>query len=149
MKMRAVCRAALAITVSFGSLAVGQEQLGEFECVEPSLNINFSNETQLRLLERDFKAYEACYIEYTESAKRLLKFHQDRLSQQNPDENWANESEEIMLARLQASLTALTDGQEKLRYAEDTLADLISRILEHVPAEDFNEWDVESRVTNR
>lgn len=149
MKATVLCLAAAAIAVGFGPLAAGQEQLGEFECVEPSLNINFNNATQLRLLERDFKAYEACANEYMESARRVLKLHQDKLSQQDPDESWANESEEIVLARLQASLTALTDGQDKLRYVEDTLADLVSRILEHVPAEDFNEWDVESRVTNR
>lgn len=149
MKMSALRLALAAFAVGFSSLAAGQELLGEFACVEPSLNINFDSETQLRLLERDFKAYEACSIEYAESAKRVLKFHQDRLSQENPGQDWANESEQIVLARLQASLSALTEGQEKVRLAEDALTDLISRILEHVPAEEFNEWGAQSRVENR
>lgn len=145
--MNTVTSLSLVVLLAFGPpiLAVADDTVAQFDCVEPSLNIDFEDESQLRLLERDFISYEDCYIAYATTLQNLVAEHNEMLSRDNPEANWANESEDVVLARLQNSLQVLTAGKESLDRASDSLRDLIARILEHVPADEFNAWDAQSK----
>ena len=145
--MKTVTSLLLSVLLIFGPSfsTIADDTVAQFDCVEPSLNVDFDDASQLRMLERDFIAYEDCYIAYATTLQNLVAVHNEMLSRENPEENWANESEEVVLARLQNSLQVLTEGKESLDRASDSLRDLIARILEHVPADEFNEWDAQSK----
>ncbi len=63
-----------------------------------------------------------------------------------PEESWTPENEQEHLALLEETLGIITAQQEALAQAKQDLKEVIAEIVEVVPAETFDQWDVESKV---
>jgi hypothetical protein len=134
-----------AISCSF-SVIQANEQISGIICTKPSLNINFEEETQVQMLEHDFNAYEACIIDFAMTANELVIRHKQILDVEVAEESWTAENEQEQLALIEETLQIITAQQEALARAKQDLKDVIAAIVENVPVEVFNQWDVESKV---
>ena len=123
------------------------EQISGITCTKPSLNINFEEETQVQMLEHDFKAYEACIIDFAMTANEVVIRHKQILDVEVAEESWTAENEQEQLALIEETLEIITAQQEALARAKQDLKDVIAAIVENVPVEIFNQWDVDSKVT--
>lgn len=128
------------------SVVQANEQISGISCTKPSLNIDFEEETQVQMLEHDFKAYEACITDFAMTAIEVVNRHKQVLDVEVTEESWTAENEQEQLALIEETLEIITAQQEALARAKQDLKDVIAAIVENVPVEIFNQWDVDSKV---
>ncbi len=128
------------------SVVQANEQISGSTCPKPSLNINFGEEAQVQMLEHDFKAYEACITDFATTSNEVVIRQERILDVEVPEESWTPENEQEQLALIEETLKIITAQQEALARAKQDLKDVIAAIVEVVPVETFNQWDVESKV---
>ena len=128
------------------SVVQANEQIGGSICPKPSLNIDFEEETQVQMLEHDFEAYEACITDFATTANEVVIRQKQILDVEVTEESWTAENEQEQLALIEETLKIITAQQEALAQAKQDLKDVIAAIVEVVPVEIFNQWDVESKV---
>jgi hypothetical protein len=128
------------------SVVQANEQLSDVSCTKPSLNIDFEEETQVQMLEHDFKAYEACIMDFAMTSNEVAIRHKQVIEVAMREESWTPENEQEHIALLEDTLEIAAAQQEALARATQDLKDVITEITENVPVDIFNQWDVISKV---
>jgi len=136
-----VFRAAAMVAASVFLFSSAQATV-DHTCIEPTLNIDPEDETQVQLLAQDFRAYEECIVDFAKSALEIMNASTETLELAFQDESFTPE-------RAEAELKIMTEYRDAVTRAKQDLITLIEAILEKVPAEEFNQWDAVSKAAER
>lgn len=124
--------------------ARADEQMVGASCVEPKLNIDVENESQIRLLEHDFVAYEACVIDYVSATHKELLALEEAVSDVVNEESSMDDDEAVEF--LEGVVEAMEMHREAIEGAKQNLEGMVRAILDKVPAKVFNQWNTATKV---
>ncbi len=122
------------------------EQIAGNNCPKPYLIIDFEDQTQMQMLERDFISYEACFIDYAIAVSEKVTARKEALDNEVPEESWTDENEDEQIEIMDEALETMEAYGEVLDRSRQDFEELVQAILERVPAKVFNQWDAETKV---
>ena len=146
--MKMMLRAIMMVTATLSMFSGVQadEQIVGNNCAKPYLNIDFEDQTQMQMLERDFISYEACFIDYAEAVSEKVSARKEDLDNEVPEESWTDENEDQQIEIMDEALETIEAYGVALDRSRQDFEELVQAILEKVPANVFNQWDAETKV---
>ena len=123
-----------------------QEHEGNASCAKPGLSIDFESEDQMRLLERDFVAFEACVIDYVTALHAEVSALNEAIASVTKNESLTAADEDEVIEFLSESLQTMESYRASVERATKDLEGVVQAILENVPAGVFNQWDAQTKV---
>jgi len=122
------------------------EQITGNNCPKPYLNIDPEDQTQMQILERDFIAFEACFVDYAITVSEKVAAQKEALDNAVPEDSWTDENENEQIEIIEEALETIEAYGEALDRSRQDFKELVQAILEKVPANVFNQWDAETKV---
>ena len=122
------------------------EQFGSANCAKPNLNMDFQNQAQIRMLEHDFGAYEACVVDYVSAVHAKVRALEKAVVDLTNEEPLADEYDGDTVEFLDEMVETMEGYKESVDHAKRDLEIVVQAILERVPARIFNQWDAETKV---
>lgn len=128
------------------SEAGADEQISQNTCPKPYLEIDYADEAQMQMLERDFIAYETCFLDYAIAISEKVNARKDALDKEVPEESWTAENEEEQVKAIEDAIEDLEAYGDALTRSRQDFEEVVRAILNEVPANTFNQWGAETKV---
>ena len=122
------------------------EQVAGNNCPKPYLDIDFADQDQLQILEREFIFYEACFIDYAIAISEKVNARKKALDKEVPADSWTAEKEDEQIRAMDAAIKDLEAYGEALAQSRRDFEQVVRAILEKLPAKVFNQWNAETKV---
>lgn len=122
------------------------EQIPPNTCPKPYLEIDYEDQAQMKMLERDFISYETCFLDYAIAISERVNARKDALDKEVPEESWTAENEEEQVNAIEDAIEDLEAYGDALTRSRQDFEEVVRAILNEVPANIFNQWGAETKV---